>query len=376
MKLLIMYHSGLATDARVIFKEYARRGIDLTVIVPNHAPDEKEFEYVALQFRAAFNFFKLFFVIKKVNPNIIHVFGEYSSISVFQAIVCRNILYWLTKHRIPIVCLTFANLPYVPFSLTFTSLTAFVRRLILRVFTVFTFYYHKNNVDGIIAISKESLQKERGVGAKAVGKVIFWGVNLGLFYPKNRDICRKVLAIPKEVRVVGYVGRVIREKGLEKLVRAVAGFNDYHLILVGNGNYESELKKLVVLLGIESRVHFYNSVNLGELVNYYNCMDVFVLPSQTIVNWAEQYGRVLVEAMACHLAVVGSSSGAIPSVLENYPKHIIFKEDSLPELINSIQKVQNLTFPISFNVKNFLHKFSVENFVAENIVFYKNLITK
>jgi glycosyltransferase involved in cell wall biosynthesis len=52
-----------------------------------------------------------------------------------------------------------------------------------------------------------------------------------------------------------------------------------------------------------------------EAPNYYRRMDVLVLPSLTRPNWVEQFGRVLIEAMACGVAVVGSSSGEIPWVV-------------------------------------------------------------
>jgi len=49
--------------------------------------------------------------------------------------------------------------------------------------------------------------------------------------------------------------------------------------------------------------------------DYYNQLDALVLPSLTRPNWKEQFGRVLVEAMACGVPVVGSDSGEIPNVI-------------------------------------------------------------
>jgi len=47
----------------------------------------------------------------------------------------------------------------------------------------------------------------------------------------------------------------------------------------------------------------------------YRELDVLVLPSLTRPNWKEQFGRVLIEAMACGVPVIGSSSGEIPRVV-------------------------------------------------------------
>jgi glycosyltransferase involved in cell wall biosynthesis len=48
---------------------------------------------------------------------------------------------------------------------------------------------------------------------------------------------------------------------------------------------------------------------------YYRQLDVLVLPSRTRPNWKEQFGRVLVEVMACGVVVIGSDSGEIPNVI-------------------------------------------------------------
>ena len=66
-------------------------------------------------------------------------------------------------------------------------------------------------------------------------------------------------------------------------------------------------------------------------------MDVFVLPSLTRPNWMEQFGRVLIEAMACETPVIGSSSGEIPRVIDG--AGLIFPEGDVQELSRSIRKL-------------------------------------
>lgn len=95
---------------------------------------------------------------------------------------------------------------------------------------------------------------------------------------------------------------------------------------------------------MEDRVYFFNNIPQEELRSYYNSFDVFVLPSETISQWKEQYGRVLAEAMACHIPIIGSSSGAIPEVLSGYPKGLIFKEGDVSDLAEKIKEVENLRF--------------------------------
>ncbi len=161
------------------------------------------------------------------------------------------------------------------------------------------------------------------------------------------------MTIPQDIKLIGYFGRFVKEKGLDQLVEALSQLDNYYLMLVGGGDYGSEYSKRT---------------------DYYNCLDVFVLPSKTVPGWKEQYGRVLVEAMGCGISVVGSSSGAIPEVLEGYPKGLIFKEGDVDDLVEKIKETENLRFPENFNLDKFLYKFSVKNFVSEHINFYKNLI--
>ena len=126
-------------------------------------------------------------------------------------------------------------------------------------------------------------------------------------------------------------------------------------------------------MGITERVKFFGPIKKDDLIDYYNSFNVFVLPSKTTKFWKEQYGMVLVEAMGCEKAIVGSSSGAIPEVLFGYPKHMIFKEGDINDLKDKIEKVQKLKIPVNFDLKGFLYKYSIENYVKQTIDFY-NLI--
>ena len=113
--------------------------------------------------------------------------------------------------------------------------------------------------------------------------------------------------------VVGYVGRLAREKGVHVLVKAVAALDRVDLLVVGRGPEEAALRRQAEETG--RHVSFAGAVPHGEVPGLLGRMDALVLPSIGSAHWQEQFGHVLVEAMAAGVPVIGSSSGAIPEVV-------------------------------------------------------------
>ena len=115
---------------------------------------------------------------------------------------------------------------------------------------------------------------------------------------------------------MGYVGRLVEEKGIDLLLRATAELEgEWRLSILGSGPYESRLKALSDGLGLVDRVAFQAPIPSAEMPAHYRQLDALILPSRTRSNWKEQFGRVLIEAMACGVPVVGSNSGEIPHVI-------------------------------------------------------------
>ncbi len=127
-------------------------------------------------------------------------------------------------------------------------------------------------------------------------------------------ICRNACEL-----VIGYAGRLVAEKGLEVLVRACAGLTekgyDWRLCIAGEGPLRDELAAQAAEIGAASRVVFVGRVPSTRVADFYRTLDVLVLPSESRSNWIEQFGRVLIEAMSCEVAVVGSDCGEIPHVI-------------------------------------------------------------
>jgi len=114
--------------------------------------------------------------------------------------------------------------------------------------------------------------------------------------------------------VVGFLGRFVPEKGLVVLTAALDAVRaPWRALLVGAGPLEGELRAWAARHG--GRVRVCTGVAHDQVPAHLNAMDVLAAPSRTTPQWREQFGRMLVEAMACGVAVAGSDSGEIPHVI-------------------------------------------------------------
>ncbi len=169
--------------------------------------------------------------------------------------------------------------------------------------------YAYRHADAIIAGNRDAIAVLRAKGYQGPVRLIpQFGVDPEIFSPAGTphgDPC-----------VIGYAGRLVEQKGLLTLVEALAGLTGrWQLVLYGSGPLEEELRARFAVLGLAERVRFAGRVSSLEMPRHLAQMDVLVLPSLTRPNWKEQFGRVLVEAMACGVPVIGSSSGEIPNVI-------------------------------------------------------------
>jgi len=392
MKVLVVYHSGLVDESRAIYRQYVKLGIDLSVIVPSrisidevstplssktYGPeyDEPGYRFYPVDLRKphsygeGFKFFQLLKAIKEAKPDIIHVYDEYSSFYLTQVLICRNILF----RKVPVIAYASQNIAFKSPPFIYQFSLRFFKRILRKILQPIAFAYHKKYLNGFTACNTEAIKIIRDTGAKMPARLTPWGVELNVFHPEDRNLCRERIGIPKDIKLIGYIGRLAKEKGLDKLVKAVAPL-DYCLLLPKEGPYKEELNKLIDSLGMKERVYHYDKVKYEELGNYYNSFDVFVLPSETTPDWKEQFGIVLVEAMGCHLPIIGSSSGAIPEVLSPYPKHLIFQEGNVEDLREKIKQIDSLRFPEGFDVNKVLYRYSIENFISSYVKFYKELL--
>ncbi len=140
--------------------------------------------------------------------------------------------------------------------------------------------------------------------------------------------------------VIGYAGRLVPEKGVDLLLRAVMKLGGaWRLEVLGSGPAEADLKALAARLGVAERVRFTAWASSDRMPAFYRGIDALILPSRTRPNWKEQFGRVIVEAMACGAPVIGSDSGAIPEVMGD--AGLIFPEDDEAALRDALARLRD-----------------------------------
>lgn len=163
--------------------------------------------------------------------------------------------------------------------------------------------------EAVVCANTEAVSLLREYGFTGRAPVIpAIGVDQRAFFPEESR---------PDIFTVGYVGRFDQAKGLSDLLDAVAQLSniDCRLRLIGDGPYREQLQARIAQQGLGDRVALIAPVTPAQLRHEYSQLSALVLPSRTTPTWKEQFGRVLTEAMACGVPIIGSDSGAIPEVI-------------------------------------------------------------
>ncbi len=259
---------------------------------------------------------------KVFNPEILVVFEEPFSLFALQVIVLRKLL----APRAKLLFYTYDNLTrgkhygYRP---------SFVYAGILRLAI--------KHSDMILCANEEANTSLSSIGGTA--RKLYFGLDLKRYDNAGGRECCADMPFSEDSFVIGYVGRLLEMKGIDTIIRALKKLDErVKLVILGSGPDEARLKRLVSETGVNPRVKFSASLPSVEVPTFMRKMDVLVLPSLTTTIWKEQYGRVLVEAMASGVPVIGSDSGAIPEVIGS--AGMVFHEGDHLALAGAIDKLR------------------------------------
>lgn len=140
--------------------------------------------------------------------------------------------------------------------------------------------------------------------------------------------------IHDRIPVILYVGQIIRGKGIDLLLKALALIEEPYLCqIVGRGNDEHYLKTLVQKLGIEKKVKFLGWAS--DVSSSYELADIVVVPSR----WQEPFGLVGLEAFAHHKPVIAFDIGGISQWLKHKVNGILVRPNNIRRLAGALKSL-------------------------------------
>lgn len=174
----------------------------------------------------------------------------------------------------------------------------------------------------------------RAKGFHKPAPIITYGVDTEAFRP--RETVRERSA---KGPTIGFVGRMLPGKGLNVLADALGKLSgeSWQLLVVGDGSEREEFEQRLAALGLLNRAQLTGAISFDLVPEYFKNLDVLVIPTQTTKRIREQFGRVIVEAMASGIPVIGSTCGAIPEVIGE--AGLVFPEGDAEALAAALRRL-------------------------------------
>lgn len=374
MKILVVDHNAIDPTHRGVYTRIASApGVELSLIVPNRwhdgfrmihfekGPGIATFPAIPLDVYLPTRTHRLVYrglgkELRRFRPDIFYMNAEPENFQTWQAagLVRYN-------RNIRLVCSSWRNIDHVAigYPYRFGWLHRRIESVVLR------------RTDHLVCFTSEgpSLFGRHGFGrtshiSPAIDITLFSGEKSG------------TIARSGDVFTVGFVGRCVHEKGIDLLLRALARLDRrVRGRIVGDGPDRPALIRLADELGLGERVEWKSGVSRQDVPAILRTMDVLVLPSRTTSMWKEQFGRILAEAMASGIPVIGSRSGEIPHVIGDCG--LLFDEENDAELAGLIGRIRDESDLRSTLVSNGLRRcqdqFSITSQAAGYLALFQSL---
>lgn len=182
----------------------------------------------------------------------------------------------------------------------------------------------------VVAVSKAAATFVERMGARQRVGVVYNGVDTSFFRRQKTNLKRK-LKIPRNAVVVSFVGRLMKVKGPDLLIKAFKRIQvKAYLLVIGTGPLRDRLLKLksgssrILLLGAKER---------ATIPKFLSITDIFVLPS----NHPEGLPTSLLEAGACQCAVISTNIGGVPELIQHRINGLLMPSNKQRFIIETLQ---------------------------------------
>ena len=326
--------------------------------------DDHVFYYKSIPFKpypdykVAFSPFLSKREVKKLGIQLVHSHG--------LATVGWAAVWTACSLNLPIIT-TFHTL--IPEAVHYLAKSNRMKRFIKRISWSYVKFYLKRS-DAVIVPSnaiKDLLIKH---GLKKEIYVIPSGIDVNRFSPEvNSEPIRELLDI-KDGNLVLYVGRLVKEKNLEVLIKAapkvLKELPNCKFVVAGKGPASEYYKNMVLENNLKESIVFQGYVRDKDLAHYYSASDVFVFPSKF-----ETQGLTALEAMACGKPVVGADFLAIKEIVKDGYNGYLFNPNDPDDCAKKIIRAINEKSIMSKNARQTALEYSVEKCVDKLLKVYK-----
>jgi len=233
--------------------------------------------------------------------------------------------------------------------------------------------------DGIRVVSSGIKQKliKAGVPENKIRVIPTPTINLEKFQKYDLAEVKEIKEQYHSRKIVLYVGRLVKEKNLPLLLKAVKKIVSQYpqcvFLIIGQGPEEKRLKNQVLNYKLPDYVKFLGPLNHKDLINYYQAGYLLILPS-----FSESFGKVILEAaLAQKPTVAAATTGAKEIIIDGRTGFLvpINNQTALAQAIVKLLQDENLAQEMGQKAKeHILAKFNPEQIIQRMVSFWKELL--
>ena len=193
----------------------------------------------------------------------------------------------------------------------------------------------KRKCDNFYGVSKACSNWLRHFGIMSKGE-LYNAVDTNHINQIIRNVKRTIrdeYKLEKESIIITYAGRLVKEKGVQKLITAFLrvreNYPNLDLFIAGDGDLYDELKQIN-----NSNIHILGKVPFEQVVRLMKDSDIFVLPT----DYPEGFPTSVLEAVACNCFVITTEAGGSKELIINHDYGIVMKDNTVDELIETLSE--------------------------------------